>query len=119
MPQTIAEFVADRCNSLFRQFSFCFQFLFILPGLHEVKQRNRSGRNNRGRALEYEISNSTQPILTLTQIDTTSMRKARHLFEGGVYLSKIGKLGSVPVLRTWRLECLQRLVLKYLEATFK
>ena len=51
-------------------------------------------------------SNSTQPILTLTQIDTTSMRKARHLFEGGVYLSKMGKLGSVPVLSTQRLECL-------------
>jgi hypothetical protein len=51
-------------------------------------------------------SNSTQPILTLTQIDTTSMPKARHLFEGGVYSSKMGKLGSVPVLRTRRLECL-------------
>jgi hypothetical protein len=35
-------------------------------------------------------SNSTQPILTLTQIDTTSTRKAQHLFEGGVYLSKMG-----------------------------
>ena len=32
--------------------------------------------------------------------------RARHLFEGGVYLSKMGKLGSVPVLRTPRLECL-------------
>jgi hypothetical protein len=31
---------------------------------------------------------------------------ARRLFEGGVYLSKMGKLGSVPVLRTPRLECL-------------
>jgi hypothetical protein len=51
-------------------------------------------------------SNSSQPILTLTQIDTTSMRKPRHLFEGGVYLSKTGKLGSAPVLRTRRLECL-------------
>jgi hypothetical protein len=29
-------------------------------------------------------SNSTQPILTRTQIDTTSMRKAWHLFKGGV-----------------------------------
>jgi hypothetical protein len=29
-------------------------------------------------------SNSTQPILTPTQIDTTSMREAQHLFEGGV-----------------------------------
>ena len=52
-------------------------------------------------------SNSTQPILTLTQTDTTSMRKARHLFEGGVYLSKMGKLGSVPVLRTRKLEYLE------------
>ena len=34
-------------------------------------------------------SNSTQPILTLTQIDTTSMRKARHLFEEGVYTREV------------------------------
>ena len=33
-------------------------------------------------------SNSTQPILTLTQIDTTSMRKVWHLFDGGVYSRK-------------------------------
>jgi hypothetical protein len=51
-------------------------------------------------------SNSTQPILTLTQIDTTSMRKAWHLFEGGINLSKMGKLASVLVLRTRRLEYL-------------
>jgi hypothetical protein len=51
-------------------------------------------------------SNSTHPILTLTQIDTTSMRKARQLFEGFVYLSKMGKLGNVPVLRNRRLQCL-------------
>jgi hypothetical protein len=29
-------------------------------------------------------SNSTQPILTPTQIDSTSMREAQHLFEGGI-----------------------------------
>jgi hypothetical protein len=32
--------------------------------------------------------------------------RGRRLFEGGVYLSKMGKLGSVPALRTRRLECL-------------
>jgi hypothetical protein len=46
-------------------------------------------------------SNSTQPILTLTQIDTTSMRKAWHLFEGGVYLSKMGKLSWFSGLGGW------------------
>ena len=55
-------------------------------------------------------SNSTQPILTLTQIDTTSMPKARHLFEGGVYSSKVSRflrtrgwnvLGIPLELATW------------------
>jgi hypothetical protein len=49
----------------------------------------------------YATSWKSDPILTLTQIDTTSMRKALHLFEGGVYLSKMGKLG-VPS-RFWGL----------------
>jgi hypothetical protein len=61
-------------------------------------------------------SNSTQPVLTLTQIDTTSMRKARQLFERGVYLSKMGKLGSVPVLSNRRLECLHMSCINYLQS---
>jgi hypothetical protein len=38
--------------------------------------------------------------------------RGRRLFEGGVYLSKMGKLGSVPVLRTRRLECLLMTIFK-------
>ena len=45
-------------------------------------------------------------IFNTNPIDSTSMRKAQHLFEGGVYLSKMGTLGRVPVLRTRRLKCL-------------
>jgi hypothetical protein len=74
LPQTIAEFVADRCNS--RDIR---EFLFILPGLHEVKQRNRSGRNNRGllntRGHRFTVQKTSSKMKQFRQYSTSMKLK--------------------------------------------